>query len=337
MPGLRPLALALAILLALAPPAGAETVFKIATISPDGTAWMQRLRAAGEETARATAGRVQLKFYPGGVMGSDEAVLRKMRIGQLQGGAVTGGSLGGIDPAARLYGLPLLFDSFAEVDYVRARMDQPIIASLARNGLVSFGLADGGFAYVLSAEPVRSLDDLRNRRVWIPSNDAVSRALFDAARITPVSLPLSDVLTGLQTGLIDTIGASPVGAIALQWYSRAKYLTDTPLFYLFGTLVIERKAFEKISQPDQQAVRAALGRALQDLDRQNRADHEKARAALARNGIGFLPIAPDKLAQLSEVARAARDQLVRERTVPAELMNTLQQHLADFRRKPPGR
>jgi len=327
----------LVLLLALAPAAGAATIFKIATISPDGTAWMQRMRGAGEEIAKATDGRVRFKFYPGGVMGSDEAVLRKMRIGQLHGGAVTGGSLAAIDPATRLYGLPLQFSSFEEVDYVRARMDQAIIDSLGRKGLVSFGLADGGFAYVMSAEPVRSLDDLRARRVWVPANDEVSRALFETAGITPVSLPLSDVLTGLQTGLIDTIGSSPVGAIALQWYARVRYLTDTPLFYLFGTIVLDRKAFEKLRKPDQDTVRTTLGRALQEMDRQNRADHRGAREALRKNGIQFLSVAPDKLAELERVARATRERLARDRSVPPDMMKTLQTHLDAFHAQRPGR
>ena len=100
--------------------AAAAQELKIATLAPDGTSWMKEMRAAAETLTTASGGRVRLKFYPGGVMGNDATVLRKIQIGQLHGGAVTVLALARIYPDSQLYGLPMLFRSYAEVDYVRA-------------------------------------------------------------------------------------------------------------------------------------------------------------------------------------------------------------------------
>ena len=190
--------------------------FKIATVSPDGTFWMQEMRAGAKEIKKQTQGRVEFKFYPGGVMGSDESVLRKIRIGQLQGGAVTAGSMTAIAPDIAIYELPYLFESLDQVDFVRSKMDGELIKELEKNGFVSFGLAEGGFSYMMSDEPLQTVADVRNKKVWLPSNHPVGEAVFSSADISPVPLPLSDVLTGLQTSLIDTIITSPIAAIALQ-------------------------------------------------------------------------------------------------------------------------
>jgi len=118
-------------------------------------------------------------------MGDDKVVLRKIRIGQLHGGAVVSGSLSDYFPDNQVYGLPLKFRSFEEVDYVRERMDPLLTGGLEKSGFVTFGLAEGGFAYVMSNAPVRTLDDLRKRKVWAPDNDLTTLEAVKAFGITP--------------------------------------------------------------------------------------------------------------------------------------------------------
>ena len=216
-------------------------VIKIATLSPDGTAWMQAMRVGAEEIKTQTQGRVIMKFYPGGVMGNDKNVLRKIRIGQLHGGAVTSGSLDSIYPDMDIYGLPYLFSRQKQVDAVRNDLDKLLFEGLEKSGFVGFGLAGGGFTYMMSDEALNSVSDVKKKKVWIPSNSDVGLAVFESANISPVPLPVSDVLTGLQTGLIDTVFASPIGAIALQWHTKIKYIIDLPLTYLSALLIIDKR------------------------------------------------------------------------------------------------
>ena len=280
---------------------------KIATISPDGTTWMKELRAAAADIKQQTSGRVKIRFYPGGVMGNDKNVLRKMRIGQLHGGAMTGGGLGQIYPDSQIYSLPFAFRNNDEVDYVRARMDDDITQGLYERGYVSFGLAEAGFAYLMSNKPISGIADLDDRKVWIPEGDVISQMAFEAVGISPISLPLPDVLTALQTGLIDTVGASPIGAIALQWHTRVKYVTDTPLMYLYGILIIDRKVFDRIKPDDQKIVRSILVDVFNRLNTINRQENEQARHALAEQGIEFI--------QPSEEEKAHWDSAIRDRLI----------------------
>jgi TRAP-type C4-dicarboxylate transport system substrate-binding protein len=264
---------------AAVPGAWARTL-KIATIVPDGSSWLTEMRKAGDEIKQKTAGRVKLKFYPGGVMGTDKTVLRKVRVGQLQGGAFTSGALASVYPDIELYSLPLLFRDYEEVDFVRSRLDEKLKAGLARNGFEALAITDGGFAYVLSQKPIRKVEDMAGTRVWLVEDDKMTDVALRMAGVAPVPLPIADVYTALQTGLVDTVAAPPIGAIAFQWHTRVRYLTDVPIMYLAGIFAVDKKAFSRISARDRKIVREVIFAAAKRLDIENRADEINAREAL---------------------------------------------------------
>jgi len=308
-------------------------VLKIATLSPDGSNWMITMRQGAKEVAKKTENRERFKFYPGGIMGDDKAVLRKIRIGQLHGGILTSGSLSKFYHDLLVYNLPMVFKSFGEVDFVRKRMDRLLIDGLGKGGFVIFGLAEGGFAYLMSTTPIKSTDDVRKNKVWIPENDELGLATFKIMGSTPIPLPLAEVRTALQTGLINTVAASAIGAIALQWYTQVNYITDTPLMYICGLLAIDKKAFKKISLSDQQVVRNVMSRIYRQFDRENRKDNIKALDALRKQGIKFVMPDDKTLKEWNELALEVTGNIIDSGQISQEIVNTLKHNLEDYRSK----
>ncbi len=320
----------------LAAPGAQAVTLKIATIAPDGTEWMKQMRAGGNEVKARTQGRVKFKFYPGGVMGSDKTVRRKIRIGQLQGGAITGGVLYDVYPDSQIYSLPMLFSNYQEMDYVRARLDKLVKQGLEKGGFVTFGFSEGGFAYIMSKQPIKTLEDFRKRKVWVPEGDIITRTVFEKIGVSPIPLPIADVYTGLQTGLIDTIGAPPIGAIALQWYTQVKYVTDTPLMYLYGVLAIESRAFNRIKPADQKIVREVMGQVFAQLNKQNRIDNASARQALINQGLKFVSLNKADFKQLKTKVAEARHELGKKGMYTQEMYHRLVSHLAKYRGSHPS-
>jgi TRAP-type C4-dicarboxylate transport system substrate-binding protein len=328
--------LAVAGLVLLPAPSLARTL-KIATVVPEGSAWMQEMRKVGAEIEEKTEGRVRFKFYPGGVMGNDKTVMRKIRAGQLQGGAFTSGGLAKLYPDVDLYGLPLMFRSYAEVDYVRERMDHKLAAGLEQAGFTALSISEGGFAYLMSQRPMRQVDDLNGAKVWIQEDDVMSATAFDIAGVSPIQLPLADVYTALQTGLVDTIAGPSMGTIALQWHTKVKYLTDVPLTYLIGVFVIDGKVFAGLKSEDRRVIRETVRAAAQRLDTSSREGEAGARQALRDEGIEFVSAATtEEVARWHDISREALVALRERQIYSNALIDELQRHLEDYRRESPA-
>lgn len=305
--------------------------FKIATVAPEGSQWMLDLKAAAQEVEQRTEGRVTFKFYGGGVMGNDKKVLRKIRNGQLHGGIFTANGLTERYRDIVLYGLPMVFQSQKEVDYVRERMDPILQAGLDEAGFVSFGFAGGGFAKLMGNEPVTQIDALRGRKVWVPEGDRVSYDAMEAMNLSPVVLPITDVLTGLQTGLLEYIATPPVGAVVLQWYTKVKYVTQYPFAYTLAVMAIDKKPFGRLREADKTVVTQAFTAVYAKFEQQNRLDNESAEEALRTNGLQFVDIDPESMSGVREKVTASSRRMAHDGAFSIELFDQMLGYLDKFR------
>ena len=296
---------------------------KIATIAPDGNAWMTEMRAAATAIKTRTSDRVELKFYPGGVMGDDATVLRKIKIGQLQGAAIT--------PDAAVYSQPFQFRTLDEVDKVRAKLDAQLKASFEKAGYYAPGISGGGFAYLMSVKDIHGKDDLKSAKVWVPQGDHIAEVAFKAAGVTPIPLQLADVYTSLQTGLIDTAANTTSGALAFQWHTKVKYMVDSPLIYVIGVLVIDKKAVDALSPEDQKTLNEEIGGAFTRLEKITRDDNAQARDALRKQGITITQPNAAESKAWDEIGVAARKELATGSGISPALATAADRALAEAR------
>ena len=304
---------------------------KIATIAPEGSFWMVEMRAAAKKIEADTDGRVKFRFYGGGVQGNDNQVRRKMRIGQLHGATFTSGALGEFAPDTELYSLAMLFRNMGEVAYVREHMDKDLAELLENAGMVNFGFTGAGFGYLMSNQPVTTLSDLSGQKTWMQEGDDISYAAFKALGISPVVMPLTDVLTGLQTELLDSAAVSPVGAVVLQLHTKLSYVTDLPLAYVYGALVIDAKAFSRLSEPDGQLVRSSLEDLYKKFDQASISDNDNALSALVERGLILVEPDTSQLTQWQKLVDVANSGLAQSGEVSQALYQQLLSHLEEYR------
>jgi len=285
----------------LLPPqfAGSQSpvVIKLATLAPEGSPWIQVLKAAADETQQKTGNAVQFKIYPGGVMGDERDMVRKMHIGQLQAAMLSSASLASMFPEIDVLQIPFLFDSYPETDFVIGKMQDGFKSGLEKNGYVALGWSEAGFVYLMSTVPVETLELLRKAKVWIWNDSPMSKAIFEEAGVIGVPLSISDVLVGLQTGLVEVVYVPPSVAVALQWFTRIKYITDAPLNYMLGGLVAKKEAFDKIDPRHQSVVKEVFQRHMTRLKEIIRAENQEALTVMQKQGIKL--IAPGK-AQIAD-------------------------------------
>lgn len=312
-------------------PAFAQQVIKIATLAPDGSAWMRELRKAAAEVQAGSQGRVQVKFYPGGVMGSDTVVLRKMRLGQLQGGVLTSSELGQVYPDAAIYSLPFLFDSWTQLDKTRPLIDPLLARGFEAKGMKMLAVSNVGFAYLMSTKPLRNRADMLGAKLWIPQNDEIAERTFKLGGVSPILLPLGDVFTSLQTGLVDTVANTPSGAVALQWHGKLRTMLDLPLSFVVGFVVMDLKPWQKLTPADQAIVVAAFKSAALRVDANIRRDDVAALAAMKKLGLTVNAMEPAEAARWRQVGAQVTRDMERDKRVSPEMLAAIRKAIAGAR------
>ncbi len=298
---------------------------KIATLAPEGSSWMREMRAAGEAVKTATAGRVELKFFPGGVMGNSDTVLRKIKLGQLNGGAFAASELTAVYPDVAVFGLPFIFENVEAVRKARTALDPVIKAGFEQNGMVAAGITGGGFIYLMSTKSIATQAEIRATKVWVPEGDTIGRIAFEEAGITPVSLALGDVYTSLQTGLVETVGNTTTGAVAFQWATKLKYMVDLPVSYTVGILTFDKKALDKLSAEDRAAVITSVEAAFARLETLNAADDLATRETLKNEGIAIVPPQPEAAQAWRDVGSRTMARMQDEGQLSAAILDALKQ------------
>jgi len=287
------------------------TTIKFATVAPEGSTWMNLMKEYAQAIEDQTKGEVKFKIYSGSVQGDEINVLRKMRIGQLHSGGFTGVGLGEILPEVRILDSPFLFRSYEEVDFITANLFDYFSKKFEENGYVLLGWAEVGFVYVFTNKPVKAEEDMNGVKMWMWEGDPIAEATFKSININPIPLSITDVLTSLQTNLIDGVYTSPLACVALQWHTKVKYMLDLPLADSNGAVLITKKQFNNLSAENQQILRDISKKYFSKLTKLSRQDNEKSLELIKEAGIKFTKIADEKqIAKFYESGKNARKSLI---------------------------
>jgi TRAP-type C4-dicarboxylate transport system substrate-binding protein len=308
-----------------------QITLKLATLAPEGSPWMKAFNKVNRELIVLTGGMVRMRAYPGGVMGDDHTVLRKMRIGQIQIAGLMGIGLGEINKDLQVLGTPFLFRNYEEVDHILPKITDQFENALEETGYVLLGWSEIGFIYMMSNTPMSSLEAVQGAKVWMPEGDFMSQAVFQKAGVSPVPLAVSDVLVALQTGLVDVIYGTPFGAIALQWFTKVKYITRVPLSYSLGAVVMTQKAFERILPDHRKKLKEVFRKNLVPINAQTRRDNEEALELMGSEGIQYVDLSPQELARFQKIAHEAMEGIA-GKVFSKAILKKVNKLLAEFRK-----
>jgi TRAP-type transport system periplasmic protein len=310
-----------------------QYIIKFATIAPDNSTWMNVMRQYDAAIRKESGGRLGFKLYPGGVQGEDKDVIPKMRLGQLHSAGLTGFGLGKIAPKLRILDSPFLFENYDEIDHVYSTLDAELNKSLQDNGFVNLGWAEVGFVYVYTNTPVKSPADMKGVKMWMWEGDPIAEATFKSFEIQPIPLSVVDVLTSLQTGLINGAYTSPLACVALQWNTRVKYMMNIPLANASGAVIITKTMFDKIPADLQEILLRNGKKFMRELTLKSRKENNDAIQTLKKNGVQMVDAnTPKALADYKAAGKRARQSLV-GKLYDQQFLDRVEKAVADFRSK----
>jgi TRAP-type C4-dicarboxylate transport system substrate-binding protein len=316
-------------------PALAQTI-KLGTLAPEGSPWYNAFRDIAEAWKTASGGTIHFRIYAGGVAGDDPDMVRKMRIGQLHAAALTGAGLAEIAPEIQALQMPMMFDSYAELDYVRERLAPQLEAIFAAKGFKVLNWGEAGWVQFFAHRPVMRPEDLKPLKLFTWAGDTTYVEAWKDAGYHPVPLPATEIHTALQSGLINAFSTTPLAALSFQWFGLAKHMTDLKWAPLVGAMVMTMPKWRELPeamQPDLLQIAREVGARLQG---EGRKLNEEAIAVMQKHGLVVHPVSPEAVAYWERSARAAYPKLL-GKVVPAVMVAEVERLRNEYRATRQGR
>ena len=313
----------------------APTVIKLATFVPDGSVWHKAMREMGAEWSESTQGRIQLKVYPGGVAGDEPDYVRKMRIGQIQAAAITTAGLSQIDPAFQLFGVPMFFDNYPELYAVLDKMTPILKQRLEAKGFILLNWGHGGWVYFFTKQKAATVAEIKKVKMFAMAGDDRWVQIWKNNGYSPVALTPSDMLTGLQTGMIEGCPTTPLLALTLQWYRNTPHMTGIGMAPLVGGLVMTKQAWSKIPPADQAKLLAACSKLEKKLATGVPMQDTTAVEEMKKRGLVVDPVPPNAVAEW----RVAAEQFakgMRGTLVPPDILDLATRERDAYRHRTAG-
>ena len=318
--------------LAFAAPLQAQKI-KLATLVPDGSIWDRSLKEMGSQWRKDTGGKVSLRIFAGGVAGDETDMARKLKIGQLQGGLFTASGLGQIEPAFRVFEIPLLFKSEDEVAYVVNAIKDDFEARIEKKGYTLVHWGHAGWMRIFSTKPINSYDEFIGMKQFVWGAGTRVGGWYEEKGIRTVPLSTPDILTGLQTGLVEVVPSTPLAALSLQWFRAAPYMFERRLAPLIGGTIVSKRAWKKISKEHQEKMLTAGEKVTETLFREVPKSEDDALQEMKKRGLTVTthPNAADE--DLWDDLGDHFRKRMREDSIPKDVFDKVIGLLAEYRAK----
>lgn len=314
------------------PVAADSQQMRMATLAPSGSPWTESLERAAAEISHNTEQRVTIKWFTGGQQGDERDVIRKIKLGQLDGAAVTSIGLSMIEPSILVLQLPMLFESEDEVDYVATKMWPYFQNKFEAKGFRLDSRGELGWIYFFSKNKVTSMADIQNQKLATQGGDQFGSSFASRMKINAVRLGIPEIDGALTSGRIDACFSSPLGAIALQWYTKLKYMSSTPMVYGLGATITSLEAVKKVSPEDQKIIQGIAKRNQKKARAIIRKANADALKTIVRKGITVVDVPKPMIDELTAIAVEVQTELVGKVYSQEELDKVLA-YRAEFRAK----
>ena len=322
-------------LLVLSAALPAQTVVRLGTLVPKGSRWHEILIEMGEEWKKASGGKIELKIYPGGEQGDEPEMVQKMRIKKLQAVAISGAGLSGIDAAVSALQIPMMLSSYEELDYVREHISARLEKGLAQRGFIVLNWGDAGWVHFFTKEPAMRPEEIRKMRLCVLQGDNSTFQLYKINGFQPVALAATDILTGLQTGLIDAFQAPPLFALSNQWFGGAKNMLDIRFAQLVGATLMDKSVWDKIPPAVQKQLLASSHKAGVALRDEIRKAESGSVPMMEQFGLNVVKADPKAQAEWRQLAESIWPKL-RGTMVPPDLFDEVKRLRDEYRKAHPA-
>ena len=274
-----------------------KTIIKMATLAPEGTPWHALIAKMGERWSEETNGNVRLRIYPGGIVGDERDMIRKMRIGQIHGAAISAEGLSEVNPQYTYCFIPLFFQGYKDIDFIRNQIKDDLVSGAEENGVKVLTMVDVGWVYWFTKDPVITPDDLKSQKIWTWAGDYKTAKLWDEAGFNAIPLSVPDVHSSLQTGLVNAMAFPPLYVAANQYFGITSNMLNMKWGILTAALVIDLKIWNRIKPKYQEIMQKVSDEIGLEYQLNNRKEEDDAVEVMKEYGLKVNDLSPEQLSE----------------------------------------
>ena len=292
-------------------PSAQSTTIKLASVVPEISIWANTLRQMSTDIAKETGGRVTLTVFAGGTQGDESTVLRKMRLDALQAAALTGVGLGSIDASFNVFDVPFFFASYDELNAVTEALTPTLAKRLEAKGYVLVNWGNGGWTQIFTKKPVNTVDELKKAKLWTSAGNDRMVQWFKSNGFEPRAMAMTDIMTGLTTGMVEAVPTTPIAALGYQWYKQTPNMLDIGLAPVVGATIVTKKAWNAIPAADRPKILASALAVQKRLEQDVPKTEAAAIAEMQRRGLVVSKASgPDWRKEVDGLAATMRGEMV---------------------------
>jgi TRAP-type C4-dicarboxylate transport system substrate-binding protein len=305
---------------------------KLGSLAPAGTPWDKSLKKMSAEWSKISRKKIKLKIYPGGIVGDEPDMLRKMRLGQLHAAGVTAVSLFSLDPGLTIMHLPLLIQTNGELEYVLGKMKPQFEKRLEKKGFKVLFWSIVGWAHFYSKQPVVTPDDLRKQKLFVWEGNPDEIQSYKEIGFNPVPLAATDIMSSLQSGMIQALATTPLNAASNQWFGVATHMCGMKWAPLLGAVIINTKVWKKIPSELQPRLWYTAQQIGMEMQQEVFKTEKDAVNIMVKNGLTINAVPPETVEQWEQMVSSGFQKFVGKGFNDQELA-TIRSHLEEFRKK----
>lgn len=303
---------------------------KMGTLAPEGSTWLEMWKKIAGEIEAKSNNTIKILTYPGGVLGDEIDMLRLMKLDQLQIGGFTVLGIAKAVPEMQVLELPFLFRNYEEIDHIRDKMFSDFQKFFEKRGFVLLSWVDQGFVKIYSKKDTNTFEKLKQTKMWVWSGEEMAIETFKTLGISPIPLPVPDVFTALQAGIIDTIYTTPLACVALQWCNNISYTIDINLRYEAGAIIGTQKYWKGLNETQKRLTVETNNKYLKEVLNAIREDQNKAFDELKKR-TKVIKFSNEEMKKIEEEGKKLWFELA-DKVYPREILDKILKNLEDYRK-----
>jgi len=307
---------------------------KIATIAPTRSPWVTELKKLNLEWSKITNGTVTIKIYAGGVMGDEEDVVRKIRMGLLGGGVFTNVGMTNINPETSIFNIPFYLNSEQELDYLMVKMRPTFEKQIEDKGFKVIAWAKAGWIYFFTKDPIYYPDDLKKHKISFSTGYTDWENAWKKSGYHVVPSELKDLMMALQSGMVDSFYLSPIVAASSQYFPLSPNMCPLKIAPLMGGMVLSKKIWDTIPDQYKKELMTVSEQMAERLYLESIKLEEEAITEMKKHGLKITAVPDDAREKWKIAADKGMDALI-GKAFSKDIFAQFLQHLNDYRQSKP--